>query len=94
VPLLAATATATHNSTGSVLLFALVLGVAYLVACVIWPFRACRRCGGSGRFLSPTGRAWRHCNHCGGTGAKLRFGRRIYTHFKHTHDRDRTTRRP
>jgi hypothetical protein len=92
--LLAATATATDSSTGSVLVFALALGAGYIAACVIWPFRACRRCGGSGRFLSPTGRAWRHCTRCAGTGAKLRLGRRIFNHLTHTHDRDRTTRKP
>jgi hypothetical protein len=84
-------ATATGSSTGSALVFVLVLGAGYLAACAIWPFRACRHCGGTGRFVSPTGRAWRSCPHCAGTGAKLRFGRRVYNHLKHTHDR---TRRP
>ncbi len=83
-------ATATGSSTGSLLVFALVLGVGYVAACVIWPFRACRRCEGTGRVLSPTGRAWRHCPYCTGTGARLRLGRRIYTHLKQTHGRDRT----
>ncbi|GAA0333108.1 hypothetical protein NE235_13370 [Actinoallomurus spadix] len=85
--LLAATATATGDSAGSLLLFALVMGAGYIAACVIWPFRACRHCRGIGRFPSPTGRAWRPCHHCNGTGAKLRLGRRIYTHFKNTRDR-------
>ncbi|GLY82025.1 hypothetical protein [Actinoallomurus iriomotensis] len=90
--LITATATATGSSTASALVFALVLGAGYLAACVIWPFCACRHCGGTGRFVSPTGRAWRSCPHCAGTGAKLRLGRRIYNHLKHTQDRDRTRR--
>jgi hypothetical protein len=92
--LLAATDTATGSSAGSMLVFTLVLGIGYAVACVVWPFRACRRCHGAGRFLSPTSRAWRHCTRCGGTGAKLRLGRRVYNHLTHVHGRDRTTRKP
>ena len=80
-------ATATHPPTGTLFLIALIVGIAYLAACVIWPFRACRRCGGSGRFLSPTRRAWRHCTRCGGTGARLRAGRQIYKYFKGIRDR-------
>jgi hypothetical protein len=91
--LLAATDTA-GSSAGSVLVFALVLGIGYAAACLIWPFRACRRCEGVGSFLSPTGRAWRHCARCAGTGAKLRLGRRIYNHLAQVHGRDRTTRKP
>ena len=92
--LLAATDTATGSSAGSVLVFALVLGIGYAAACLIWPFRACRRCKGAGRFLSPTGRAWRHCTRCAGTGAKLRLGRRVFNQLTQTRDRDRTTRKP
>ncbi|MGH3380747.1 MAG: hypothetical protein ACRDP6_39040 [Actinoallomurus sp.] len=92
--LLAATDTATSSSAGPVLVFALVLGIGYATACLIWPFRACRHCHGTGRFLSPTGRAWRHCTHCAGTGAKLRLGRRAINYLRQTHDRDHTTRKP
>lgn len=91
--LLAATATATGSSTGPIFAFALILGVGYAAACVIWPFRACRHCGGAGRYLSPTGRAWRHCPHCSGTGARLRLGRRIFNHLAQLHGRDRSQKR-
>lgn len=51
----------------------------YLVACLIWPFASCWRCGGDGKRRSPSGRAWRLCRRCGGTGARVRFGRRAWT---------------
>lgn len=91
--LLAATTTATGSSTGPILAFALVLVIGYAIACVIWPFRACRHCEGTGRFLSPTGRAWRHCLYCEGTGARLRLSRWIFNHLAQRHGRDRTQRR-
>lgn len=54
-----------------------VLG--YAVACRVWPYAACRKCDGAGRFRSPSGRAWRHCRRCKGSGARVRFGLRIWT---------------
>jgi hypothetical protein len=51
----------------------------YVIACAIWPFAACRKCDGAGRFLSPSGRAWRHCRRCKGSGSRVRTGRRIAT---------------
>jgi hypothetical protein len=86
-------ATDTGSTAGTVLVFALVLAIGYAVACLIWPFRACRHCEGVGRMLSPTGRAWRLCTHCSGTGARLRLGRRIYNHLTRTHDRGHGTRK-
>jgi hypothetical protein len=91
--LLAATATDSQSSAGSLFLFALFVGACYVGACVIWPFRACRGCGGTGRLHSHSGRAWRPCKRCGGSGAKLRAGRRVYAHLRDTRDRDRTRRR-
>lgn len=51
----------------------------YVIACAIWPFGSCGKCGGGGRFLSPSGRAWRHCRRCKGSGARVRLGRRVWT---------------
>ncbi|WP_019630212.1 hypothetical protein [Actinomadura atramentaria] len=59
-----------------------VTAVGYIVHCVIWPYRSCRKCDGAGRFRSPSGRAWRYCNHCAGRGAQLRTGRRLWTYLK------------
>ncbi|WP_412516480.1 hypothetical protein K8Z49_37910 [Actinomadura madurae] len=86
-PLLATASHTTHPS-GAWLLFAILAAVGYLLHCVIWPYRACRKCDGAGRFRSPSGRAWRYCNRCGGRGAQLRTGRRIWTHLKNI-DRNR-----
>jgi hypothetical protein len=57
----------------------------YVVACVVWPFAACRKCGGAGRRRSPSGRAWRYCPRCRGTGARLRTGRRLWNYLRTLH---------
>lgn len=57
----------------------LVAGFGYVAACRIWPYTDCPKCSGRGRFLSPSGRAWRHCRKCKGSGAKVRIGRRMWT---------------
>ncbi|CNE52297.1 Uncharacterised protein [Mycobacterium tuberculosis] len=80
-PLLA-TASDTGPNLGAWLLFAVLATAGYLLHCVIWPYRACRKCQGAGRFRSPSGKAWRYCNRCGGKGAQLRTGRRVWTHLK------------
>lgn len=49
----------------------------YVIACWIWPFAACRRCKGAGKFRSPSGRAWRNCKRCKGSGRRVRFGVRM-----------------
>lgn len=51
--------------------------VGYAVACKVWPYTSCRRCGGGGRKRSPSGRNWRPCRKCKGTGARVRTGRRL-----------------
>jgi hypothetical protein len=58
---------------------ALIVSGGYVVACAIYPFANCRRCHGSGRKRSPSGRAWRLCRKCKGSGARVRLGRRIWT---------------
>lgn len=54
------------------------LAVAYLVACVVWPYAACqaRGCKG-GKIRSPTGKAWRRCKRCAGKGERVRVGRKV-----------------
>ncbi|GAA2850178.1 hypothetical protein GCM10010472_04040 [Pseudonocardia halophobica] len=65
-------------------LIALALGalVVYVAACAWWPFMACRRCLGTGKKRSPSGKAWRPCPRCGGNGRRVRLGRRIYEIFR------------
>ncbi|MEV4253261.1 hypothetical protein AB0J52_08820 [Spirillospora sp. NPDC049652] len=70
----------------------MLAAVGYLTHCVIWPYRACRKCDGAGRFRSPSGKAWRYCHRCAGRGAQLRTGRRIWTHIKDTHAHNRKNR--
>ncbi|TDC96019.1 hypothetical protein E1285_06250 [Actinomadura sp. 7K507] len=77
------------SDTGSFVLFVIVAAVAYVVHCLVWPFRACRKCGGAGRFRSPSGRAWRYCDQCGGRAAQVRLGRRAWTYVMNTRDRSK-----
>ena len=63
----------------------LFVTICYIGACIVWPFRNCRRCGGAGRHASPSGRAFRYCHRCDGTGARLRTGRRIYNYLRDQH---------
>jgi hypothetical protein len=50
----------------------------YIGACAVWPFAACRRCDGSGKRRSPSGKAWRPCGRCDGSGKRIRLGRHIW----------------
>lgn len=63
-------------------LFLVILGVvalvAYLIACLVWPWGSCGRCKGRGKLRSPTRRYHRDCPSCGGKGRKLRAGRAVY----------------
>jgi hypothetical protein len=54
-----------------------VLIALYAAACWLWPFARCRRCDGSGKRPSPSGRAWRRCDRCRGSGEWLRLGARV-----------------
>lgn len=68
----------------AVLAIAIGGGLLYALACRIWPFAACRRCTGSGKRRSPSGKAWRDCPRCKGTGKRLRIGWRIANHANKT----------
>lgn len=77
--LCAATSTEGDSTTGKLILagLALLWTVGYLIACLIWPLKACRKCAGNGKIRSPSGRAWRRCPRCKGAGGRLRLGHRI-----------------
>lgn len=49
-----------------------LLAGGYLIACQVWPYKACSRCRG-GKHPSPSRQYWRHCGRCGGTGRRRRF---------------------
>jgi hypothetical protein len=70
------------GAASALILIILAVTFCHIVACVIWPFTACRKCGGVGRHRSPSGRAWRLCRRCGGSGARLRTGRRIWNYLR------------
>ncbi|GGL16348.1 hypothetical protein [Mangrovihabitans endophyticus] len=68
-----------HIAAASTLIAPLIaVTLGYAAACWIWPFKHCRRCHGTGKRRSPSGRAFRHCRRCEGTGRRLRAGRWIY----------------
>lgn len=56
----------------------------YAAACWLWPITDCRKCGGSGKHRSPTGKAWRKCRRCKGSGSRIRTGRKAFNWFKIT----------
>lgn len=49
----------------------------YLIACALYPWRACTRCDG-GKKRSSSRRNWRDCRHCAGSGRRHRIGRRVW----------------
>ncbi|MGH3099277.1 MAG: hypothetical protein ACRDMV_25130 [Streptosporangiales bacterium] len=86
------TLAAASDPTGPLVLGGLVVTVGYLAACAVWPFARCWRCGGSGKFRSPSGRAWRRCRRCRGTGRRVRYGRRVWTTLARTREKERRHR--
>jgi hypothetical protein len=60
------------------ILAAIGYALLYMVVVVIFPFRACKHCGGRGsranRFI---GGGFRQCTRCAGTGRAVRPGRRF-----------------
>lgn len=75
---------------------ALVFTLGYIATCAVWPFKACRRCHGSGKLRSPLIKAIRLCPLCGATGLRIRIGRHLWNRFRrlhHTNRRDRSSRR-
>jgi len=74
-----------HLAASALILPLIVVTFGYIAACVVWPFGTCRKCGGSGRHRSPSGRAFRYCHRCGGTGARLRTGRRLWNYLRNLH---------
>lgn len=72
---------------GWAVLAAVVTGIGYWVACMLWPFTACRKCRGSGRRSSPSGRNFGRCRRCKGRGERLRLGRRVVNRLGVTKDK-------
>ena len=81
------------TAASALILAALAVTLSYAVACWIWPFRSCRKCGGTGKKRSPFGRAFRLCRRCDGTGRQLRPGRRVINYLRVVRANDRSNRR-
>jgi hypothetical protein len=65
----------------ALLIAAPFITLGYLGLCLVWPFKACRRCHGHGQFHGLFG-GIRLCGHCDGTGLRLRLGRRAWNAFR------------
>jgi hypothetical protein len=61
----------------------------YSLACVVWPYAACRKCKGAGKFRSPSKKFWRPCPRCSGSGRRIRVGRVLVEWFRWGGQRDR-----
>lgn len=78
----AATRPARTHLSGWLLIILAILAAAvwltgYSLACYLWPFTACNRCGGDGKRRSPSGKRFGDCRRCRGTGRQVRLGRRF-----------------
>jgi hypothetical protein len=82
---LAATATGNPAMIAFLLLAMIVVTLGYAFTCWLWPFKACRRCAGTGSKRGPIGRIYRLCRRCHGDGLRLRTGRRIANHLRQLH---------
>jgi hypothetical protein len=71
---------------GAVQLVALVVLLTglYALSCLIWPYRNCRRCHGTGKRRAPLGHVYRLCPACDHTGIRPRTGRRLLNHTRRT----------
>lgn len=73
------------SQAGALLLALLAVGAWYVAVCAWWPLTNCRRCKGSGKFRSPSGKAWRLCRTCKGTGTRIRPGRIVWDRLVTAH---------
>ncbi|GAA3632826.1 hypothetical protein GCM10022223_58930 [Kineosporia mesophila] len=67
-------------STAGTFLILVAIGYAllYALACLIFPFRACKHCHGRGtRQNRLIGGGFRQCTRCAGTGRAIRPGRKV-----------------
>ncbi|KAA5836061.1 hypothetical protein F1721_06900 [Saccharopolyspora hirsuta] len=73
--------------------FILLITVSYGLMCLIWPFKACRVCKGSGRITSRLGRGIRLCPPCEASGLRLRAGRKAWNSLNRLYRANRRNRR-
>ncbi len=63
--------------TPDLLLLLALITFGYVLVCAVWPYRPCRRCGGTGKLHGGFG-GIRYCPRCNHTGLRLRLGRHLY----------------
>jgi hypothetical protein len=63
--------------------FGLVVLVMYAGSCWWFPYAACGRCEGVGKFRREDSKVWRKCRRCRGSGERLRVGRRVWNYWHH-----------
>jgi DnaJ-class molecular chaperone len=73
------------DGTTVLTLVLLVVTLGYSVTCAIWPFKACRRCAGTGRLRPRLMRVIRLCPRCRGTGLRIRLGRHAWNNARRLH---------
>lgn len=62
---------------GTLILFAALGSISYVLGLIIWPLRSCTLCHGAKRHRSPSGTHLRPCVKCGGSGVQTRVGAKI-----------------
>ncbi|MCX2728808.1 hypothetical protein OOZ19_01010 [Saccharopolyspora sp. NFXS83] len=84
--------TPTDSATAFLFAALLVITLGYAASCKIWPFKACRTCGGTGKLRSPFIRAIRHCPRCRATGLRPRIGLKAWNAYRRLHHSNRRNR--
>lgn len=84
--------TPTLSPLATLMIAALIITFGYFATCVLWPFKPCRACSGTGKRHARIVRAFRLCPRCRGTGRRIRIGRHAYNlanHRRRHHTRKR-----
>jgi DnaJ-class molecular chaperone len=58
----------------SLILLIACTAVAWVIGLLLWPYAACRSCGGSGKNAGSNRGRWGTCRKCKGSGRRLRTG--------------------
>lgn len=70
------------SASTALLILVLIVTLGYAASCVLWPFKACRSCQGTGKLRSSLLRTIRFCSACGGTGLRPRLGRKAWNSYR------------
>ncbi|GAA0538784.1 hypothetical protein [Saccharopolyspora thermophila] len=81
--------TPTELASNAAIATLIIVTLGYVLACLIWPFKACRTCRGAGKLRSPFLRSYRLCPTCNATGLRLRRGRKAWNALSRLHRANR-----